>query len=354
MRCSGFSYAVYFLYDAFILLSSVAMYCIVVLPFNLVVSFFILPCYASIYRRIDMKRLDFIDTAKGICILLIMLGHCATGTVARHNLFLITWVYSFHTAAFFIITGMLMEHTQEHKRHFKTVLASNIKRILIPYFIFQMLYAFWYCLMHGFKNIKWLITDILLLIGWDYASWFLLALFIAKITVIVIRHLFKVHAVANALVLSLFILGLSLCVLKLNPSYYWLYQHLVRALLGVGFIVAGSILYKYIAHLNSIKVLVVSLCLSLGSSYKNGLVSMFHLSVGNPVLYVISAICGTIFILTVSNHINNRVITLFGKKSIIAMGLHQIILWSFPIQSIFMWFIISPLTAIFLYIATLV
>lgn len=300
-----------------------------------------------------MKRLDFIDTAKGICILLIMLGHCATGTDARHSLFLITWVYSFHTAAFFIITGMLMEHIQEYNRPFRAALASNIKRILIPYFVFQLLYALWYCLMHGFENIKWLITDILLLVGWDYASWFLLALFIAKITIIVIRHLFKVHLVANTFALALFGLGLLLCVLELNPPYYWLYQHLVRALLGMGFIVAGSILYKFIDHLNSAKILAVSLCISLVVSYANGLVSMFHLSVGNPVLYVISAVSGTIFILSVSTYINNRAVTLFGKKSIIAMGLHQIILWSFPIQSIFMWFIITPLTAVFLYIAAI-
>ena len=86
-----------------------------------------------------MKRLDFIDTAKGICMLLIMLGHCSMGDESLSigvdylpNHPVLTWIYSFHTTTFFIITGLLMEYIHEHERPMKRIILTSAQRLLIP------------------------------------------------------------------------------------------------------------------------------------------------------------------------------------------------------------------------------
>ena len=301
-----------------------------------------------------MKRLNFIDTAKGICMLLIILGHCVGQTDIRYNSFLITWIYSFHTTTFFIVTGMLMEHIKEYERPFAKSIISNAKRLLIPYFVFQILYSIWYCVMNGFSNIKWLLSDILLLVGWNYASWFLLALFIAKILTLTIYKTTKKKPIIYLLMITMFLIALLLCKLELNTPLYWIYQQGLRGLLGLGFIFIGIIFYHYKEYLNKTNILIVSLCISLISSFANSIVSIFFLVIGNPFLYVISAISGAIFILSLSHYIKNRFITFFSDESITAMGTHQLILWSFPFKSILLWFVVTPLTALAMYIVRII
>ncbi len=48
----------------------------------------------------NIKRLNYIDVAKGIGMLLVVIGHCSN-TIANQ------YIYSFHMPLFFIITGIL-------------------------------------------------------------------------------------------------------------------------------------------------------------------------------------------------------------------------------------------------------
>lgn len=296
-----------------------------------------------------MKRLDYIDTAKGICMLLIMLGHCATGTSARDDMFLITWIYSFHTTTFFIITGMLIEHIKEYDRPFKMVFISSIKRLIIPYFLFQFLYTVWFCLKNGFHNLKWMLMDIVLLIDWDYASWFLLTLFLSKVFVIALRKIIKNPFASNAIISTVFLAGLFVDTVAPSPDIS-LYRHLIRALVAMGFICLGIILYKYKESFKSPAVLFISLFASLFTAYANGLVSSFFLAFGNPFLYIASALFGAVFVLSLSNHIKIRFIEFFGRESVIALGVHQLILRSFPFENILLWFVVTPITALIMFV----
>lgn len=54
-----------------------------------------------------MKRLDYIDAAKGIGILLMVLGHIWTDSCAE----IVIWLYSFHVPMFFILSGMVVKYT---------------------------------------------------------------------------------------------------------------------------------------------------------------------------------------------------------------------------------------------------
>lgn len=71
------------------------------------------------------NRLKYIDIAKGISILLVILGHCLQeGSIIRQ------YIYTFHMPLFFIVSGMFYK-----KRSFRENLRKDIKGLIIPYLI---------------------------------------------------------------------------------------------------------------------------------------------------------------------------------------------------------------------------
>ena len=49
----------------------------------------------------ELKRIEYIDIAKGLGIILVVIGHCIDGKT-----FPGTWISSFHMPLFFILSGM--------------------------------------------------------------------------------------------------------------------------------------------------------------------------------------------------------------------------------------------------------
>lgn len=103
-----------------------------------------------------IKRNPYIDVAKGIAILLVIVGHCS---VIPHEI--VKVIYSFHMPLFFIFAGFFY-----HQKEPMQSLKQDFRRLIVPYLVFAVLYA-----------IKFSITDILkdncLLIGyrWLVAIW---------------------------------------------------------------------------------------------------------------------------------------------------------------------------------------
>ena len=53
-----------------------------------------------------MKRIQWVDTSKGLGILLVIVGRCGIGGIP------LKWVYSFHLPLFFIISGYLFSYNE--------------------------------------------------------------------------------------------------------------------------------------------------------------------------------------------------------------------------------------------------
>lgn len=68
-------------------------------------------------------RIHWIDIAKGICMILVVLGHTMRGGPVWHA------VYGFHVAAFFFLTGMTCGTGK---------IRTDIRRILVPYYCFGL------------------------------------------------------------------------------------------------------------------------------------------------------------------------------------------------------------------------
>lgn len=89
-----------------------------------------------------IKRLNYIDQAKGIAILLLLFCHTAPGDAIN------TWIFLFHMPIFFIVGGILLAHRTADKtfqlsdvRH---LLARRCGNLLLPYLVFCLLLTIFY------------------------------------------------------------------------------------------------------------------------------------------------------------------------------------------------------------------
>lgn len=123
----------------------------------------------------DKGRFRWIDNAKGIGIILIIVGHM------NINDFVCAWIYSFHVPLFFFLSGTVFSP----KSSFKEFLYRKIRGLIIPYFILGSPYFvlyFWtqitqYDLLSSIIN-----TVIIFSVQIRYGTiWFLTCLFLLNI-----------------------------------------------------------------------------------------------------------------------------------------------------------------------------
>ncbi|MGM0603842.1 MAG: acyltransferase family protein [Bacillota bacterium] len=92
------------------------------------------------------KRLFFYDNAKFILIFLVLVGHFIEFLLPEHRLArtLYIFIYTFHMPAFIFISGFFTNIKQK----FNIYLYKNIKRLLVPYIIFQLFYKVFYSIIY--------------------------------------------------------------------------------------------------------------------------------------------------------------------------------------------------------------
>ncbi|GGJ53129.1 acyltransferase family protein [Virgibacillus salexigens] len=114
-----------------------------------------------------MERNAFFDNAKVILIVLVVFGHMIQPFTDQSTTIntLYMWIYTFHMPAFILLSGFFAKGSGNIKYIF-----NLIKKLLIPYVIFQILYSGYYYLIgkSGWQ------TD---LFSPHWALWFLFSLF---------------------------------------------------------------------------------------------------------------------------------------------------------------------------------
>jgi len=73
------------------------------------------------------KKIEWIDNAKGLAMLAVVLGHMATPFTK--------FIFSWHMPMFFFLAGFFINN----KRSFKETIKKDLKRLFIPFFIFGIL-----------------------------------------------------------------------------------------------------------------------------------------------------------------------------------------------------------------------
>ncbi len=81
----------------------------------------------------NQQRIEYIDIAKGIGILLVYIGHCEIGEGDFSHI--THWIYSFHVPLFFFISGLLFSNKHVSAA---TFYRNKFASLIVPYIIFSI------------------------------------------------------------------------------------------------------------------------------------------------------------------------------------------------------------------------
>lgn len=272
----------------------------------------------------NIKRLDYLDVAKGIGILLVVLAHIYGFNDSINRGLIVVWIYSFHMPLFFIIAGMLLKYKKN--KDFKTFLLSRIKGILIPYLSFSIITIFINIIINGFNKdiIAWNLIYSLIGIGID-VLWFLPALFIGEVLFILINKAIKNDYIKMILITFLF-LG-STFISKENGLILLLVG---RALIALGFIAIGYFGFDLIHNKDiNIGILGILFIIQIITSKLNGFVDLNNLIFNNTILYIFNSILGTYIVVQICKKISSNYLIYLGKNSLIIMAIHLNLIYLF-------------------------
>lgn len=127
------------------------------------------------------KRIEWIDVAKGLLTILVVLGHTTAGSL------LSTIIYSFHMAAFFILSGYTFGNKDIS---FTEFIKKQFKGIIIPYMLLSFIMLLYFFLkarfLHSgeFDLVSGVTSVFIPISGRNstsvYGLWFLPCVFISK------------------------------------------------------------------------------------------------------------------------------------------------------------------------------
>ena len=284
------------------------------------------------------KRLDYLDMAKGIGIILVVIGHSGMASDG-----VITWLASFHMPLFFIISGMLLYHKREETRLLRSSVKRKARSLLVPYGFFSIFYLaidLWY--VSKGQEI-WMEDAVLQTVSFYGLSvlWFLPSLFLVEILFLTIRK----HTSFSVTAVCCCGLGLvSLLLKRLYELYYisgdslflfwlgYLMQALIRSGIAVIFLAAGYYLMwlmekekvsRKISGIWYLLAAVVFFAANLWIAYGNDRVDLRFMIFGNPVLYFGGAFLGSMAVLCLCKALPSmKVLAYLGSNSLIIMLTH--------------------------------
>lgn len=268
---------------------------------------------------VNNKRLDYLDYVKGFGILLVILGHIYTA-----DNYIKIWIYSFHMPLFFIISGLLIKHTNLKERNIKNIISSKFKSLIIPYVYFELLAIFMWMIQNEFtlSALRWNLIDSILMYCRAGATWFLPCLFVSEIIFIFMIKNIKSHKIKLLFLIFLFLIPF---IIKTENHYIII---IFRCFTAIGYISFGYYMHEYIVNKDlSYNILFI---LSLGNiilGELNGCIDLWSLNFKNPILYIGSSILGTLFVIFAFKKINqNQFLKYFGVNTVIIMSTQQVIL----------------------------
>lgn len=126
-----------------------------------------------------MQREAYFDNAKLLFIFLVVFGHLIQPLKQQIELInvLYQWIYLFHMPVFILVSGFFAKGSSD-----KSYLSKLVKRILLPYLLFQIFYSLYFL---GIGKSSWDTT----LYDPHWGLWFLLSLFSWHILLILFKKI---------------------------------------------------------------------------------------------------------------------------------------------------------------------
>ena len=282
------------------------------------------------------ERIAWVDTAKGIGILLVFLGHLVETSWPG------MWAYSFHLPLFFFLSGFLFTVKDSFGKFFK----KKAKSILLPYVSLGIIICFFAALwdtlfatsvLHPSFLTTFLKNIFYMVIQNRFATlWYLAVLFWINLVMYLLVRYIKNTWISGGIVVILLCLG-NIYYKKGGVSLPWNVDTVAMAL---PFFFIGYLFQKYPVlqkpfvskDLKSIPLAVILYFISVNLLQYNKEKTGFGLEMYNnfygilPITYV-CAFAGIFLTVIVSNHIHGKALTYIGKNSLVFFLLHQAVVY---------------------------
>lgn len=288
------------------------------------------------------RRID-IDLAKGIGIILVVVGHSSLPLWLRNS------IYIFHMPLFFMLSGLLYKSSSCTLREY---VVKKAKSLLYPYFVLGVLIVFYNTLFdflkHSFDIFKLGKRVIALAYGgyiwennYDYIGvlWFLVALFVVEVVFEIVFRKFKMRKVVITSIAVICVAGFVLSylinasrALTANGAGLRLPFCVDIALIGYVFFAVGYLVQNIrIKPLWGCISLFAGLIIGWINIYLSGYgTDMLYLRWGIPALYLIAAVLSSYGVFEICRFVSNKVkngisikfLTSCGKLSLLIMVTH--------------------------------
>lgn len=276
-------------------------------------------------------RVDYFDIARGITILLVILGHCLPKDSISRQL-----IYTFHMPLFFLISGYFFK-----EKEMGAEIKSCNRSLLKPYLISSMFIMIFFvtkafikgqdaqnqikywgkAILFGSGEITTFLSFKVPIIG---TLWFLLSLYWVKVIFNLIYKC-KNNIITMSFIVVIAIIGFII------PKYIWLPFSIDTSLINIIFYYIGFIFNKYNVFDKKLSVfyylilfaiwLILGLCCktySVSNEYNYYIVNIFEAVIGCYLIIMISK-----FIIN-CNHILSNILKWIGKNSLYIMCFHAI------------------------------
>lgn len=253
-----------------------------------------------------MKRNETIDIAKGIGIILVILGHLSS------PMYEVGWltcmrgfVYQFHIPLFFFLSGIFMKTGES----WGVFLNKKVTRLYLPYAISNLLFLVVYAVAHAINGEEIVVIDtvkhaVKVLLGMAVtplggATWFLFILFVSQILYRIVSRLFscvdgKFKAIA---ILSMGVAGMLFypesCASKALVAMLFLY--LGQLVYSEGFMEKLKELVPFKVVFFLISVIAIIVCAQVND------VDISQGEYGNPLLFLMSSMAGIFMTIQLSD-----------------------------------------------------
>ena len=274
------------------------------------------------------QRIEFIDVARGLAMLLVVFGHCFKEIGAPLN----KVVLSFHMPLFFLVSGMFVRSICRSNPIPEIIRKAKV--ILIPQIAVVLLAAIRPISQNFVKGGSVDYIRVFDFFGWSV--WFLPTLFLCVMTFLSVGYVVDINKTRNKIICL--IIALILVPISVNANRYGFtsFMHCLQIFpIAFSFFILGSILKAGIAelensHSNSMGIAAIAaMCLCVVISYINEPVAFYQNEYGNLILFYISALLGCFAVLYFTTFLTeSKLLKYVGKDCIAFYAWNGFVAWS--------------------------
>lgn len=277
------------------------------------------------------SRIDYIDIAKALGIMLVIAGHVVSSNTEIKRV-----LYAFHMPLFFMLSGMLLRVKSAYSADtWKTLIIKKLRALMLPYIIWALIYS-----SFSFKHVALAMygtRETLIMAGSLTSLWFLPVMFLASMLAeLVLLVSTKVRKNETLAV----VVGMAVCfwigfIFPHHGTYGDLWgmdiAFIATAFMLLGMLVCQEIglipktIWKFAIAVGACVVFVITVRLSSSSV---GYVLMANADYGNPVVFFINAVAGSVLVIMISCLIavlmhRTRVLSWIGVRTLGIFVVHK-------------------------------